>query len=112
MIYLELLFNWNRKINLTAVKTPVQAITRHFGESIFAATLLPMNRGVLVDVGSGAGFPGLALKLACPQLEVNLLEPSLKKCAFLAEVTRTLQLEGVQILSERSERAFREEEIA
>jgi 16S rRNA (guanine527-N7)-methyltransferase len=102
LAYCDLLFRWNAKVNLTAVRSPTETVTRHFGESFFAASVIPMDRGTLVDVGSGAGFPGLALKLIRPDLHVILLETNRKKCAFLAEVTRSLKMQNVQIISSRA----------
>jgi 16S rRNA (guanine527-N7)-methyltransferase len=102
--YLALLVKWNAKLNLTS-ETAVGAVRRHFGESFFAATLVPLKRGTLVDVGSGAGFPGLALKLIRPELKVILLEPSRKKCAFLAEVARSLKLQDVRVVAKRAHEA-------
>jgi 16S rRNA (guanine527-N7)-methyltransferase len=78
-------------------------VVRHFGESIFAASLLPMDAGRLADVGSGAGFPGLPLKIASPGLNVTLIEPNIKKCAFLREIQTTLALADVQIMRCRYE---------
>jgi 16S rRNA (guanine527-N7)-methyltransferase len=100
--YMALLARWNAKLNLTSLQSPHEWVARHFGESFFAATLAPLDRGTLVDVGSGAGFPGLALKLVRPELSVILLEPNRKKCAFLAEVARTLELKHVQVVPKRS----------
>jgi 16S rRNA (guanine527-N7)-methyltransferase len=102
-LYVMKLIFWNQSLNLTALEDPTEIVGRHFGESIFAASLLPMDSGRLADVGSGAGFPGLALKIAFPALEVVLLEPNLKKCAFLAEIQRSLSLPGVEIVRARYE---------
>lgn len=96
--YAGLLLQWNEKINLTSILDPVEIIERHFGESMFAASAVGVSRGRLADVGSGAGFPGLALKIMLPELEVALLEPNAKKAAFLAEVVRVLRLAGVSVL--------------
>lgn len=102
--YLELLLRWNQKVNLTAIREPQLILQRHFGESFFASSLFVGEKGVLVDVGSGAGFPGLALKLILPGWQVQLFEPNGKKAVFLAEVVRTLGLSDVTIRSERMER--------
>jgi 16S rRNA (guanine527-N7)-methyltransferase len=99
--YTSLLVRWNRSLNLTTVTDPVEIVRRHFGESMFAAQLLPVENCRLADVGSGAGFPGLALKIACPDMNLVLIESNKKKCAFLSEVIRTLGLSGVEVLSER-----------
>ena len=97
--YIELLTIWNRKMSLTTVTDVIQILRFHLGESIFAVQLCDFSRGRLADVGSGAGFPGLALKLWCPALEIFLIEPNLKKSAFLAEVVRELDLSSVEIIS-------------
>jgi 16S rRNA (guanine527-N7)-methyltransferase len=101
--YAELLLRWNQKLNLTSISDPLEMLQRHFGESMFAARAIPMVRGCLVDVGSGAGFPGLALKLVAPGLEVSLVEANVKKSTFLSEVVRTLGLTGVKVISKRIE---------
>ena len=101
--YTELLLRWNQKINLTSITEPREILERHFGESMFAAGAVPIESGRLVDVGTGAGFPGLALKLILPELDVELIEASAKKAAFLAEVVRTLELKSVKIISRRVE---------
>jgi len=101
--YMELLLRWNQKISLTSITEPREILRRHFAESMFAARAIPIMRGRLVDIGSGAGFPGLALKLVAPALEVTLIEPNMKKSVFLAEVARTLGLAGVRIISKRIE---------
>jgi 16S rRNA (guanine527-N7)-methyltransferase len=98
--YLELLLRWNRKINLTALRTPDECVTRHFGESLYLARWMSLQ-GKLLDIGSGAGFPGLALKIAFPQLAATLLEPVGKKRAFLKEVARECKFGSVEVRSER-----------
>lgn len=101
--YIDLLTIWRKKISLTTISNEEDVIRLHFGESIFALSLESFEHGRLADVGSGAGFPGLAIKLLRPNLSVTLLEPNKKKCAFLNEVTRRLELSDVQILSARFE---------
>lgn len=103
--YIDLLTRWNRKISLTSLTDPNEILRFHVGESIFAIQLCDFSSGRLADVGSGAGFPGLALKILRPDLNVVLLEPNLKKCAFLAEVVRTLELKSVEILSKPFEQS-------
>jgi 16S rRNA (guanine527-N7)-methyltransferase len=71
---------------------------------MFGAQLLARTDAALADVGSGAGFPGLALKLVCPALRVTLIEPVIKKGVFLSEVVRALELKGVDVARERTER--------
>jgi 16S rRNA (guanine527-N7)-methyltransferase len=89
--YLELLREWNRRINLTAVDTPVEVIDRHFLDSLAVAPLLADAR-TLVDVGAGAGFPGAVLAIALPGLQVIAVEATHKKVAFLQTLRRELDL--------------------
>jgi 16S rRNA (guanine527-N7)-methyltransferase len=103
--HFALLLQWNEKINLTAVRAPEEIAARHFGESLYLAKLMPPPAGLLVDVGSGAGFPGLPLKIAWPGVETVLLEPNQKKATFLKEVVRSCDLRGVEVRAERLEDA-------
>ncbi len=105
--YLDLLLRWNQKINLSGIRAPEECLSRHFGESFYIARWIKLE-GRLLDIGSGAGFPGLALKIVYPQLAVTLLEPNAKKRAFLKEVARTLALEFAQVLPDRLEQYSRE----
>jgi 16S rRNA (guanine527-N7)-methyltransferase len=105
-LYLDLLLRWNAKLNLTAVRDADRIVQRHFGESVFAAEqLLPASQqqGSVIDVGSGAGFPGLPLAMLRPQVNVALLEAHGKKATFLKEVVRTLKLTNVDVFFERAE---------
>src|SRR5438445_9672183 len=88
--YIKVLLAWNEKINLTAIRDPLEVLYRHFCESMYAAVAVPLQVGRLADVGSGGGFPGLALKIACPALQVVLIESNVKKASFLADVVREL----------------------
>ncbi len=100
--YFAELEKWGRKINLVARAAPEQIIENHFLDSL---TLLPliadMEAQSLLDVGSGAGFPGLALKIACPALTVTLIEPRQKRVSFLRHVIRCLHLDNIKIIEER-----------
>jgi 16S rRNA (guanine527-N7)-methyltransferase len=102
LTYLHLLLRWNEKINLTAIRDPEECATRHFGESLFLAGRLQLH-GDLLDIGSGAGFPGLALKIVFPGISVTLLEPVAKKRAFLKEAARACGFNQVAVRSERLE---------
>lgn len=108
LVYLELLMLWNRKINLTAINTPEECLTRHFGESFLISRIIALE-GRLLDVGSGGGFPGLAIKLIAPEVEVVLLEPVAKKRAFLKEAARTCGMTSVRVESSRLEQFARSE---
>lgn len=118
--YLDLLLRWNARMNLTAVRDPDQIITRHFGESLFAARhLFPPAASAasadrehtsarvanykLLDVGSGAGFPGVTIKIWAPQLFLTLIESRQRKATFLREVVRALSLTNVEVFSGRAE---------
>jgi 16S rRNA (guanine527-N7)-methyltransferase len=101
--YLNLLLKWNRTISLTSIKDPVEIVSRHFGESMYASKLLPVENCRLADLGTGAGFPGLALKIIYPSIQLILIESNKKKCAFLSEVVRNLGIVDVEIRPERFE---------
>jgi 16S rRNA (guanine527-N7)-methyltransferase len=104
--YAELLIKWNAHINLTSIRSPEEIIARHFGESLFAARqLLSADaQGVKsIDVGSGAGFPGLPLKIWNSALNLTLVEAHGKKAVFLREVARALGFSGVKVFADRAE---------
>jgi 16S rRNA (guanine527-N7)-methyltransferase len=101
--YMAMLLAWNEKVNLTAIRDPGEVLYRHFCESMWGAVAIPTLRGRLADVGSGAGFPGLALKIARPDLQVFLIESNVKKATFLAEVVRELELTDTRVLVSRYE---------
>lgn len=134
--YIDILFKWNQRINLTAVRKPEEIVTRHFGESMFAAQhLFPSSAHVsdgpartderssgpetrapgatrdeisanavtVVDVGSGAGFPGIPTKIWMPAIQLTLIESNHKKATFLKEVVRALGLRGVEVFVGRAE---------
>ena len=109
IVYADLLHRWNRKINLTSISSAQECISRHFGESFLASRKVRL-RGRLLDVGSGAGFPGLALKLISSQLDVVLLEPVAKKRAFLKEVARACRLGPIQVIGKRLDEFAQSEE--
>ena len=109
-MYIDLLLRWNDRVNLTAIRTPEEIVTRHFGESIFAARQLFPLPGVeagatahVIDVGSGAGFPGLPVKIWAPHLRLTLIESNQKKATFLREVVRHLGLANVDVFGARAE---------
>lgn len=116
-MYVDLLLRWNARVNLTGIRSPEQIVTRHFGESLFAARhLLPLSgpstemaalpagaSPLAVDLGSGAGFPGLPMKIWSPQTKITLIDSSHKKAAFLREVIRTLTLKDIDVFPGRAE---------
>src|ERR1700720_1448061 len=83
--YIKILLLWNEKMNLTAIRDPLEILNRHFCESMYAAAAVPVENGRLADVGSGGGFPGIPLKIIRPDLQVFLIESNIKKATFLAE---------------------------
>ena len=101
--YTKILLAWNEKINLTAIRDPLEILYRHFCESMYAAVAVPVENGRLADVGSGGGFPGIPLKIARPDLHVFLVESNVKKATFLAEVIRELRLTDARVLVSRYE---------
>jgi 16S rRNA (guanine527-N7)-methyltransferase len=132
--YIDLLLRWNARINLTAIRAPEEIVTRHFGESLFAARHLfpfgaaphtagapPFSRTLrkggdvandprpttgdasLTDLGSGAGFPGLPIKIWSPEIRLTLIESNQKKATFLREVIRALPLTNVNVFASRAE---------
>jgi 16S rRNA (guanine527-N7)-methyltransferase len=106
--YIKILLTWNEKVNLTAIRDPLEILYRHFCESMFAAIAVPLESGRLADVGSGAGFPGLPLKILRPELHVLLIESNIKKATFLAEVIRELGLTNTKVLVGRYEQMAEE----
>ncbi|MBS1799993.1 MAG: 16S rRNA (guanine(527)-N(7))-methyltransferase RsmG [Acidobacteria bacterium] len=102
--YLDLLLRWNARTNLTAIRQPEEIVRRHFGESLFAAAHLedPLP-ATLLDLGSGAGLPGLPIALAHPGIAVTLAESQNKKSTFLREAVRTLGLRNVEVWAARAE---------
>ncbi len=99
LAYLELLVRWNRVYNLTAVRDPAAMVTRHLLDSLAIAPWIPEES--LVDVGSGAGLPGIPLALLRPHLPVTLLDASAKRTRFLHHVALTLPLDNVAVVQAR-----------
>jgi len=105
--YLDRLLRWNARMNLTSVRNADQIITRHFGESFFAATQIlrsedPAGKSA-IDIGSGAGFPGLPIKIFAPSLRMRLIESQHRKAIFLREVARDLKLLDCEAVVQRAE---------
>jgi 16S rRNA (guanine527-N7)-methyltransferase len=109
-MYIDILLQWNERINLTAVREPEEIVTRHFGESMFAARQLFPSSGDslgktlhVIDVGSGAGFPGLPIRIWVSQIRLTLIESNQKKATFLRETIRKLGLGNVDVIAGRAE---------
>jgi len=127
--YIDILQRWNSRINLTAIRGEEEIVTRHFGESLFAAQHLfprpssassafsalkdfevdsaaarsPKPEARVADVGSGAGFPGIPIKLWAPEISLTLIESNHKKTIFLREVIRALTLTNINLFPARAE---------
>lgn len=102
--YERILMDWNAQINLTAIRSPEEIRTKHFLDSLTCLIAMrdtPTER--VVDVGTGAGFPGIPLKIACPSMQLTLLESVGKKADFCRRVVGALKLEGVSVVQERAE---------
>ena len=104
-IYIDLLLKWNERINLTAVRGPEEIVARHFGESFFAAEIFGSQAPVLhgIDLGSGAGFPGIPLAISMPDASFALIESQQKKATFLKEVIFALGLRNITVFAGRAE---------
>lgn len=105
--YLQLLQEWNQKMNLTALDEEEQIWEKHFYDSLLP--FLDSDFETLLDVGSGAGFPGIPLQIAYPDRKITLLEPLQKRCTFLNAVKDELQLDNLTIINERAEILGKEE---
>jgi 16S rRNA (guanine527-N7)-methyltransferase len=101
--YMKILRQWNEKLNLTAIRDPLEILYRHFCESMYAGVAIPVEFGRLADIGSGGGFPGIPLKILRPELELFLVESNIKKGTFLAEIVRDLELVNARVLISRYE---------
>ncbi|MEW6108639.1 MAG: 16S rRNA (guanine(527)-N(7))-methyltransferase RsmG [Nitrospirota bacterium] len=103
LTYLEELKKWNRAHNLTGLKTDRDIIIKHFLDSLLFIKVLPDNVRTVADVGSGAGFPGIPMKIVNPLLEMFLIEPSQKKAIFLRHICSKLGLKKIEIINKRIE---------
>lgn len=107
--YFLLLWEWNKKINLTGLKSPEEIVACLFIDSIVPYRIFVEDQvDSILDIGSGAGFPGLALKIMLPHLPLTLLEPHLKKAAFLDYLIGTLGFQFVTVIPKRIEQLAKE----
>lgn len=103
--YIDLLVKWNARINLTAIREPEEMVQRHFGESFFAANhLLQKPITSAIDLGSGAGFPGVPLAMLAPEVQVTLIEVQQKKGTFLRELISQLGIKNAKVFADRGEK--------
>lgn len=109
-IYVRLLVEWNQKMNLTAITDPVGVAVKHFADSLTVAPLLPAGEFTLIDVGTGAGFPGVPLALLRPDCRLTLLDSLNKRLVFLEEVCRQLDL-PVTLIHARAEEGGRRPDL-
>ena len=101
--YLDLLVKWNQKINLTSEKSSQDILLRHIFDSLqYAPVISPKDE--IVDIGSGAGFPGIPLKIIYPELVATLIESQRKRCSFLETVIFELGLKGTKVINDRAEK--------
>lgn len=102
-IYASFLLEYNEHTNLTAIKTMSDIYLKHFYDSLTISKLVDFNNGKLLDVGTGAGFPGMVLAICFPNLQVDLLDSNNKKIKFLEELIKKLNLTNVQTVYSRAE---------
>lgn len=101
--YRDELLEWNKRFNLTAITDPFLIESKHFLDSLTCLLAFKPGPGKLIDVGTGAGFPGLPLKIVCPQIRLTLVEATEKKAAFCRHVVDSLGLEKVEVVHARAE---------
>ncbi len=100
--YAGLLIEWNKKMNLTTITEPEEIVTKHFVDSLYGLKFLN-GKKALIDVGTGAGFPGIPLKIANPDFKLTLLDSLNKRLTFLKEVKENLSLSNVDLVHSRAE---------
>ena len=103
MTYLSELKKWNKAYNLTGLKKDEDIIIKHFLDSILYLNVIPDGEIKVADIGSGAGFPGIPIKIIRPEITMYLIEPSGKKAAFLRHIIRELQLKRIEVVEKRIE---------
>ncbi|GAB4419082.1 MAG: 16S rRNA (guanine(527)-N(7))-methyltransferase RsmG [Thermodesulfovibrionales bacterium] len=103
MTYLSELKKWNRAYNLTSLKTDEDIIIKHFLDSLLYLKAMPQGEIRVMDVGSGAGFPGIPIKIVRPEVEMYLVEPKRKKAAFLRHMTHILGINNIEVVEKRVE---------
>jgi 16S rRNA (guanine527-N7)-methyltransferase len=102
--YMNLLQEWNNKFNLTTITEEKDVLLKHFYDSLCINKSINLNEiKTLCDIGTGAGFPGLVIKIVFDSISVDLVESSTKKCEFLNEVIRKLNLNNINVINERAE---------
>ena len=103
-IYYEFLISENEKYNLTSITNKDEVYIKHFYDSIQLENIINFEKKIdMCDVGSGAGFPSIPLKILYPNINLTIIEPTLKRCNFLKELCEKLKLENVTIINDRAE---------
>jgi 16S rRNA (guanine527-N7)-methyltransferase len=103
MVYLSNLKKWNKAYNLTGLKNDEDIVIKHFFDSLLYLKAMPDGEIKVADIGSGAGFPGIPIKIICPEIDMYLIESSGKKSAFLRHIIRELQLKKIKVIEKRIE---------
>jgi 16S rRNA (guanine527-N7)-methyltransferase len=101
--HFQLLLQWNSKLNLTRITSVTEAVRLHYCESLFLANFLPKRPLAIVDIGSGAGFPGIPIAVVRPECRVTLVEAHQRKGVFLSEAVRQLDLANVAVSAKRAD---------
>ena len=102
-IYLKELLEWNQKFNLTSITNPEEIRLKHFKDSLSLLQTIKLTNQSVIDIGTGAGFPGIPLKIVCPEIKLTLLEATQKKVEFLKHMVSVLGLKNVEIIWGRAE---------
>jgi 16S rRNA (guanine527-N7)-methyltransferase len=106
-LYLEELLYWNKKFNLTAITDPEEIKIKHFSDSLAIFKILPIKDEKIIDIGTGAGFPGIPIKIDRPETDLYLVESKKKKAEFLGNVVKKLDLKKTSIVCGRIEEVAR-----
>lgn len=101
--YYNMLVEYNQNINLTAITEYEQVLLKHFYDSLTITKAINLNNQKVCDIGTGAGFPGIVLKIVYPSLEITLVESLTKRCIFLNEVIKELALKNIKVVNQRAE---------
>lgn len=103
LAYINFLLAYNQKINLTAIKNPHEVILKHFLDSLAILNFIEIKNFKVIDIGTGAGFPGVPIKIFCPEIELTLLDSIEKKIKFLSLLKNELGLQKVNCINARAE---------
>ena len=106
--YYNILVDENKKYNLTTITEEEDVYLKHFYDSLTIIKIIDLNNQYLLDIGSGAGFPGLVLKIVFPNLKIDLLDSTTKRCLFLEKVINELNLKDINVINARAEEYAKE----